>query len=57
MEENKDVIQLLATPEKVESRPLERWVVEESSTSSESSEEKGELDHERKPDLVQRSSR
>ena len=55
MEEKKDMIQLPATPEKVESRPLERQEVEESSTSSESSEEEGEPEPEL--DLVRRSSR
>lgn len=55
MEEKKDVIQLPATPDKVELRPLERQEVEESSTSSESSKEEGEPKPE--PDLVRRSSR
>ena len=54
------MIQLPATPEKVESRPLERQV-EERSMISKSLEEEGELDHEPepkpKPDLVWRSSR
>ena len=62
IEEKKDVIQLPATLEKVESRPLERRDVEESSMSFESSEEEGEPNHEPeppkpKPDLVQRSTR
>ena len=57
MEEKKNVIQLPTTPEKVESRPLERRDVEESSTSSESSEEEGEPKHEPEPDIVQRSTR
>ena len=51
------MIQLPATPEKVELRPLERRDVEESSMSSESSEEDGEPNHEPKPDLVRRSTR
>ena len=55
------MIQLPATPEKVESRPLERREVKESSTSFESSKEEGEpnheLEHEREPYLVRRSSR
>ena len=59
--ENKDVIQLPATPEKVESRPLERQEVEESSMSFESLEEeevpKAELEVEPEPNLAQRSTR
>ena len=56
------MIQLLATLEKVESRPLERQDVEESSMSSKSSEEEGEPNHEPKPpelepNLVRRSTR
>ena len=47
IEEKKDVIQLPATPKKVESRPLERQV-EESSMSS-TLEEEGEPDHELEP--------
>ena len=62
IEEKKDVIQLPATPEKVELRPLKRRDVEEISTSSESSEEEGEPNHEPEPpepklDLVRRSTR
>ena len=52
MEEKKDVIQLPTTPEKFESRHLERQDVEESSMSSESSEEEDEPKHELEPDLV-----
>lgn len=52
-EEKKDVIQLPTTPEKVESRPVERQEVDESSTSSESLEEEEEPKHE----LVRRSTR
>ena len=52
--EKKDVIQLLATLKKVESKPLERQEVKKSSMSSKSSEEEGEPHHEPepKPDLV-----
>ena len=62
IEEKKDVIQLPATPEKVELRPLERQDVEESSKSFESLEEEGEPNlepepSEPKPDLVRRSTR
>ena len=54
--------QLPATPKKVESRPLERRDVEESSMSFESSEEEGEPNHEPEPPelepyLVRRSTR
>ena len=54
IEEKKDVSQLLATPEKVELRSLERQVAEEISTIFESLEKEGEADHEPElePDLV-----
>ena len=56
------MVQLPATPEKVELRPLERQDVEESSTNFESLEEEGEPNNEHKPlepepNLVRRSTR
>ncbi|GLJ29753.1 hypothetical protein SUGI_0587340 [Cryptomeria japonica] len=48
-----DVIQLPSTPERVESRPLDKQEVQESSSSSESSEE----EEEPPTQLVQRSTR
>lgn len=55
--QKEDVIQLPATLEKVESRPLERQEVEESSMSSESSKEEEVPKAEPKPDLARRSTR